>query len=148
VTTELQNSATQSHLVFRLESVSLGVPEEQVLSVNNWNQPTPLPFAPDAIRGIVAIEGRMFTVIEIGSLLGLPVDHERPLIVAFRGEEQLALCVDSFDSQLEAEITVTHSEPSFIKGSCERNGEVIQILEVGKLFGEAIRGRERRRRRI
>ena len=112
VTIELQNSSeadntpatTPRLIVMRVGSLDVGVFEDEVHSINEWSEPTPLPFSPDAVRGIVSIEGRMFTVLEISSLLQSGSDLARKLIVAFGGDEQLALGVDSIDGPLELRI--------------------------------------------
>jgi hypothetical protein len=103
----------------QIGSKRVGVFEHDVFTVTSWSEPTPLPFAPDAVLGVVAIESRMFTVLDLGT-------HQRNQIVALRGSEQLALAVDSN----------------------EISQEEVQLLDLSSLFATVMKGQERRRRRF
>jgi len=105
-------------------SKRVGVFEDDVFTVAQWREPAPLPFAPDAVLGIVAIESRMFTVLDIATQLGAGPMAPRAQIVALRGREQLALAVD-------------HSE--LAQGN-------VELLDVSTLFATVMKGQERRRR--
>lgn len=110
----------------QIGSKRVGVFEDDVFTVAEWSEPTPLPFAPDAVLGIVAIESRMFTVLDLGNHPGSAPTMQRKQIVALRGDEQLALAVDSF----------------------EIAGEDVEILDLSTLFATVMKGQERRRRRF
>lgn len=108
----------------RIGSKRVAVFEDDVFTVAEWRQPTPLPFAPDAVLGIVAIESRMFTVLDIAKHLGVGPSAQRTQIVALRGPEQLALAVD--DSELAQ--------------------DEAELLDLSSLFSMVMKGQERRRR--
>lgn len=110
----------------QIGSKRVGVFQDDVFTVTEWIEPTPLPFAPDSVLGIVAIESRMFTVLDLGDHLGSGPATERTQIVALRGDEQLALAVDSF------EIAQDDVAP----------------LDLSTLFATVMKGQERRRRRF
>ena len=138
--------------LLHIDSLTLGVFEEQVLAVNEWSEPTPLPFSPDAVLGIVCVEGRMFTVLDIGGLLGTAISARRPFIVALRGEEQFALAVDSWETPLKVSSsdteTIEESSSRLICRIVKLGDQQIPLLETSELFSEVIQGRERRRRRF
>ena len=110
----------------QIGSKRVGVLEDDVFTVAEWSEPTPLPFAPDSVLGIVAIESRMFTVLDLGSHLGSGPATRRKQIVALRGDEQLALAVDSFENAQED----------------------VALLDLSTLFATVMKGQERRRRRF
>lgn len=110
--------------IIQIGSQRLAVFEDDVLAVSDWSEPAPLPFAPASVLGIVAIEGRMFTMLDIG---GDP-NARRTQIVAFRGTEQLALAVDV------ANEVKPHGD------------EELQVLNPRSLFATVMKGKERRRR--
>lgn len=125
--------------------------EEELLTVVDWTEPTPLPFAPSSVLGIVSIHGRMFTVVDIAVLLETSsAPQSRRLILALRGDEQLAIAVEKADQILELEIEKSTSETnsSLILGTFISNGRTGSVLEVDNLFAGVIRGRERRQRRF
>ena len=138
--------------LLHIDSLTLGVFEEQVLAVNEWSEPTPLPFSSDAVLGIVCVEGRMFTVLDIGGLLGTAISARRPFIVALRGEEQFALAVDSWETPLKVSSsdteTIEESSSRLICRIVKLGDQQIPLLETSELFSEVIQGRERRRRRF
>ena len=128
--------------------------------------PTPLPFAPAPVRGVVSQRGRILTVID--PLLLLPPDappqaspptqaSAAPLIVALRGDEQLALAVERLEPGLELfddgddeADTTTHVSPAstlFLRRTIQHHTGAIVLLDTAHLFEAAMQGVERRRRR-
>jgi chemotaxis signal transduction protein len=144
--------------VLKVGSMSLGLFEDQITTIAEWNEPTPLPLAPASVLGVVSIQGRMFTVLDLARLVS-PIEADvvtprnpRQLIVALRGGEQLALAVDASEEMLEviaADIKdpKEHSLHLFL-GTVEQAGKEVQVLDIKELFPSVIHGRERRRRHI
>jgi chemotaxis signal transduction protein len=133
----------------RIGDVDVGVNEDEVLGVTEWREPARLPFAPQTVLGVVSIQGRMLTVLDTGRLLDLD-PSQRESIVALRGREQLAL---TGDAQSLLEINPTDIQPptefgSRSRGTIQKDGRTIHILATDKLFHSALRGQERRRKRI
>ena len=133
-------------------SRKIGVFADEIEAIVDWRTPTPLPQAPKSVLGVVSIHGRMLTVLDIAALLGDEVGVVASSIVVLRGDEQLALAVDSADDTItiaanELQNTET-DERSVILGVVPRGDESIAVLNVGELFPAAIRGHERRRRRF
>lgn len=120
---------TRKRRTLHIGSKRVGVFEDDVFTVAQWCEPTPLPFAPDSVLGIVAIESRMFTVLELGNHLGVGPTSQRSQIVALRGDEQLALAVDN--SAIEPD-----------------DAEQIVLLDLTSLFATVMKGQERRRRSL
>jgi chemotaxis signal transduction protein len=145
-------STVDKLLVFRLGTLELAVDAEEVLATSDWIDPTPLPFSPEAVKGIVSIDGRMFTVLEVGRIFGAAPLESRKLMIAFRGDEQLAVAIDGAESEIEvnsADITWTpEAGVRTVRGVWHRNGHQVQVIEPGELFSSVIQGRERRRRRL
>ena len=128
--------AYQRVLSFRVGSRLFGVDESKVATVADWRQPTPLPHAPPAVMGIVSLQGRMLTVLDLRRLTGgESTDNTTPRhVVALRGDEQLALAVDTLEGNIE------------LPG--DGNGSQVEVLNTSELFSLAIQGRERRKRRF
>ena len=125
--------------------------EEEVLTVADWTEPTPLPFAPSSVLGIVSIHGRMFTVVDIDVLLEIDSTIENPrFILALRGDEQLAIAANNADQVFESDVEdkTPGSNSNLVRGTVSVNGRTVSLLEVENLFAGVIRGRERRQRRF
>jgi len=153
VTTESQFQAnTVSRIrLLRVNSITVGVPEDQVLTVTEWYEPTPLPFAPKSVFGVASIQGRMFTVVDVGLILDLETSLQGDrTIVALHGDEQLALAVNSANDSIEIDESQVTSkgESTLIRGRVQLEGKDVLILDVEALFAGVIRGKERRRRRL
>ena len=134
--------------LFRVCNVDLALRDEEVLAVTDWREPARLPFAPQTVLGVVSIQGRMLTVLDAGKLLDLDASA-RESIVALRGREQLAL---AGKGQGTIEINPTDIQPatnfgSLSSGTIHKDSRTIHILATDQLFGSALRGHERRRKR-
>jgi chemotaxis signal transduction protein len=134
-----------------VNSQVLAVREEEVLTVADWTEPTPLPFAPSSVLGIASIHGRMFTVVDMDVLLETESTIEKPgFILALRGDEQLAIAAKNADQIVESDVEVETQESTsnLVRGTFSVNGRTASLLEVENLFAGVIRGRERRQRRF
>jgi len=137
--------------------------------------PTPLPFAPAPVRGLVSQRGRILTVIDplrlltpvapstrasdattAAAIADAPPPAVAPLIVALRGDEQLALAVERlepdlelFDDGDEADTTTQASPNSHlcVRRIIQHQTGAIALLDTAHLFEAAMQGVERRRRR-
>jgi chemotaxis signal transduction protein len=152
-------------------------------------RPTPLPFAPAPVRGVVSRRGRILTLIDPLPLLPpaamsneadaaaaapstqappshatqAPPSHaaqadEAPLfVVALKGDEQLALSVESIEREIELYDTeadaATNSSggspllPLLLRRTIQHDAHAVSLLDPAHLFDAAMRGVERRRRR-
>ena len=161
-----ENDETGARGVRKLQLVRVGATQfgifaEEVSAIVAWQEPTPLPHAPDSVLGVVSIQGRMLTVLDLSMLPvgeGTLSDSPRNAgahLIALRGDEQLALAVaavgeiiarapnDSMTDFVAKSDTVTP-----LLGVLRREGAEIKILNVKGLFPAVIQGRERRQRRF
>ena len=117
------------------------------MSVAQWIEPTPLPFAPESVLGIVSIQGRMFTVIDLGRLTQQPATEPSEFIVALRGDEQLALAVS--EATEVADLPVEQNGNSkLLHPTIGPNNREVSLLNKSMLFASVLRGRERRQRTL
>jgi len=152
VTTEhdISTSGRRKLRLLQVDKQTLALRDEEVLTVVEWTEPTPLPFAPASVLGIVSVQGRMFTVLDLGLLMdNEATEQKQRFIVALRGDEQLALAVtDSKSVETRTEEITLDSVSSLVRGKIQLDGQEVSLLNVDTLFAVAIRGRERRRRRL
>jgi purine-binding chemotaxis protein CheW len=151
--------------LFRAGLLLYGVFADEIATIVSWREPTPLPHSPRSVLGIVSLQGRMLTVLDLASLLIPDAASSDPTstesasggaraqhLIALRGDEQLALAVQ------EVKTTIALSDSDFdekpetagapVVGVLHREGLDIQVLNPNELFPTAIQGRERRRRRF
>jgi serine/threonine protein kinase/chemotaxis signal transduction protein len=118
--------------------------------------PVPLPHAPMAVLGVVNVRGRMLTVIDPLALIGCERATETntppAFIIPLRGDEQLALAVDSINDAIEIyqdEIAppLENSDMRAIRGIIHNEHGPITVLDIREIFDAATHEAERRRRR-
>ena len=130
--------SSQTLLSFRVGSRLFAVDESEIATVAEWRQPTPLPHAPPAVMGIISLQGRMLTVLDLGSIKDTEsADNRIPKhVIALRGDEQLALAVDAIEGSIDAK-----KAPASMTSP-------VEVINVTTLFSLAIQGRERRQRQF
>jgi len=138
--------------LFRSGRFHFGVPANEVTTITEWREPTPLPHAPESVLGVVSIQGRMLTVLNPALLAETETAfHESNRhIIALGGDEQLALAVSEIDELIEHETSpnTVGTKERFVLEVLQRAGVEVRILNVAELFSAALQGRERRRRRF
>jgi purine-binding chemotaxis protein CheW len=141
--------------LLRAGARQFGIFADDIATIEAWREPTPLPQAPKSVLGVVTIQGRMLTVVDLARLpVGEAPSSRGPAehLIALRGDEQLALAVDALGEAIEvtdAELdAIGESAATLVLGALHREGAEINILNLKELFPTAIRGRERRRRRF
>jgi chemotaxis signal transduction protein len=156
---ELPRGASRKLQLVQAGQNQFGIFAEQISAIAEWQEPAPLPRAPGSVLGVVSIQGRMLTVLDLAKLAGgeAALDAtQRKHLIALRGDEQLALAIETLGEVVE--LTANESIPDSITregivttpvlGVWQREGVEIRILNLKKLFPTAIQGRERRQRQF
>ncbi|HKO98868.1 MAG TPA: chemotaxis protein CheW [Pyrinomonadaceae bacterium] len=145
---------TQKLRLFRRGSLEFALSEHEVVAIDDWRPPTPLPHSPDSILGILGIQGRMLTVLDLARFSGGNADLDNPdndgalKILALRGDEQLALVVDSVGDTIETQSEAVNGQTTELFSNFKHEDRELKVLNPKQLFPNAIQGRERRRRRF
>ena len=148
--------------LLRAGATRFGIFTEEIAAIVAWQEPTPLPHAPKAVIGVVSIEGRMLTVLQLAALAivgAAPSDMSNKTgahLIALRGDEQLALAVDSVDEIITFASNDSMPMPSstakpeaptmLVLGAFQHEGVDINILNPRGLFPAVIQERQRRNR--
>ena len=143
-------------LLLRAGGVAFAVYADECECVTPWSEPAPLPHAPATVLGVAPVRGRMRTVLDPARLFETSgSSHERrpsepALIASLNGDEQLALAVEtSAAATLHAGDELSPPDPPALptRGTFERDGETVHLLDPARLFDAAMSGTERRRQR-
>jgi chemotaxis signal transduction protein len=147
---------TRALLLLRAGGLAFAVYAEECECVTPWAEPAPLPHAPGPVLGVTPVRGRMRTVLDPARLLETPAaTHERrpaahALVASLAGDEQLALAAETSEAAtLDAgePLSPPDSPASPARGTFERHGETVHLLDPALLFEAAMSGTERRRQR-
>ena len=158
---ELPGGTSRKLQLLRAGSSQFGIFAEQISAIVEWQEPAPLPHAPNSVLGVVSIQGRMLTVLDLAKLAsgeGLDDTPRKFLrhLIALRGDEQLALAIEALgevvkltpNESITDSITNDETVTTPVLGVLQREGAEIRILNPEGLFPAAIQGRERRQRRF
>ena len=134
-------------------SKQFGIFTDEIAAIVTWQEPAPLPHSPKSVRGVVSVEGRMLTVLDLMSLTaGEPSANGEPgKLIALRGDEQLALAVEEIGKEIDVaaeDLVNVETAGSVVLGKLHHAGAEVSVLNLKELFPTAIQGRERRRRRF
>jgi chemotaxis signal transduction protein len=137
--------------LLRAGLAQFGIFADEIAAIAAWREPTPLPHAPKTVLGVVSIQGRMLTVLDLAMLAAGEANSHKAAqhFIALRGDEQLALAVDDVGEIIELPaVAVEETAGTLVLGVLHHDGAAINILNLKELFATAIQGRERRRRRF
>ncbi|HVE86890.1 MAG TPA: chemotaxis protein CheW [Myxococcales bacterium] len=135
------------HVIFRLEKERYALPlpsvREVVVPPAQWSR---VPRAPEAIRGVINLRGRVVTVVELRSLLGV-ADEGAPsqkIVLLDRGRRDLGLMVTEVEGiePIERVTPAPGKAVAAVRGVARLKGLAVTVLDpegvdgaVAGLFG-------------
>ncbi len=135
------------YVTFRLDDETYGINVMQIQEVLRYTEIAPVPGAPDYVLGIINLRGNVVTVIDTRQRFGLSQsnisDHTRIVVLEIDGQV-VGVLVDSVaevvylkQSEVETAPNVGNEESArFIQGVCNKNGELIILVEFEKMLSE------------
>lgn len=135
------------HVLFVLNETQYAVPMENVLELQRLPRITPLPSVPAWLRGVTNLRGEVLSIVDLRSLLGLPVAEthvSQRLVVVHSMLEEIATgwIVDHVigmrrlmtDDMLPASTLTTGASARFVSGLVEYDGQLIAVLDVNRIL--------------
>ena len=135
-------------VTFRLAGETYGINVMQVREVLKHTEIAPVPGAPSYVMGIINLRGNVVTVIDTRMRFGLPdIDlSSQSRVVIIECEKQvIGILVDSvaevvylYSSEIETPPSVGNDETAkFIQGVCNRDNELLILVELNKLLSDS-----------
>ncbi|MCG8613138.1 MAG: chemotaxis protein CheW [Pseudomonadales bacterium] len=133
------------YVTFRLDDETYGINVMQIQELLRYTEIAPVPGAPDYVLGIINLRGNVVTVIDTRKRFGLceadVSDHTRIVVIEVAGQV-VGILVDSVaevvylrQSEVETAPNVGNEESAkFIQGVCNKNGELIILVEFEKML--------------
>ncbi|KZZ62915.1 MAG: chemotaxis protein CheW [Oleiphilaceae bacterium] len=143
---QLEDQVLQ-YVTFRLDEETYGINVMQIQEVLRYSEIAPVPGAPHYVLGIINLRGNVVTVIDTRTRFGLPeaevTDQTRIVVLELEGQV-VGVLVDSVaevvylkQSEVETAPNVGNDESArFIQGVCNKNGELIILVEFEKMLSE------------
>ena len=134
-------------VTFKLDNETYGINVMQVQEVLRYTEIAPVPGAPSYVLGIINLRGNVVTVIDTRQRFGLHnaeiTDNSRIVIIE-ADKQVVGILVDSVaevvylrQSEIETAPNVGNDESAkFIQGVCNKNGELLILVELDKMMSE------------
>ena len=134
-------------VTFRLDNETYGINVMQVQEVLRYTEIAPVPGAPAYVLGIINLRGNVVTVIDTRQRFGLssaPVTDNTRIVIIEADKQVVGILVDSVaevvylrQSEVETAPNVGNEESAkFIQGVCNKNGELLILVELDKMMSE------------
>ncbi len=134
-------------VTFQLDKEMYGVNVMQVREVLRYSDIAPVPGAPAYVLGIINLRGNVVTVIDTRMRFGLPsadiTDSTRIMIIESEKQvigilvDSVAEVVDLNSADIDDTPNVgTEESAKFICGVCNRENELLILIDLNKLLSE------------
>lgn len=141
------NDPVLQWVTFQLGEETYGVNVMQVQEVLRVTEIAPVPGAPTYVLGIINLRGNVVTVLDTRKRFGMSprdLDDSSRILIIESADNVVGLMVDSVSevvylraSEMEAAPNVGNEESSrFIQGVCNRNEELLILVDLNKLLTE------------
>ncbi len=130
-------------LEFKIGKQSLAFDVDAVEMVIEAPETTVVPGAPDFVRGVINLRGRIVTVIDLAMILELDIGDREPdqvLVLKVDGEEY-GIPVHGVDevftietSDIETPVSRSEKYVNKVKGIIKREDRLILYLDVNKIL--------------
>ncbi len=143
---EQEQNVTIELLTFRLSDQEYSLDIMCVREIRGWTKTTPLPHAPNYMKGVINLRGTVLPVMDLAQRLGLPrKEHsDRNVIIVVKyGDAMTGLLVDAVsdiitisESELQPPPEMSSNNSSVvIKGLTLREDRMIRVLELASIVG-------------
>lgn len=136
---------TAQYTTFRLADELFGINALQVQEILPYQKTSPVPLAPDYIKGLLNLRGQIVTVLDLRKRLGFaPLEDETTgmnLIVSSQ-ESDMSLFVDQIGNVVDIHIDQLLPPPGTVKGVaahyiqavCQLEDELLIVLDVSSIL--------------
>lgn len=142
-----ENDPVLQWVTFRMDNETYGINVMQVQEVLRVTEIAPVPGAASHVLGIINLRGNVVTVIDTRKRFGLSqrdLDDATRIVIIEASDQVVGMLVDSVSevvylrvSEIESAPNVGNEENSkFIQGVCNRNNELLILVDLNKLLTE------------
>ena len=139
------SEGTLEVLAFRTGNQDFGVEVVSVREIRGWTPATPLPHAPDFLRGVINLRGIVLPIVDLAVRLGFPQSEptaRHAIIVTQLKEQVVGLLVDGVSDILTIEVEKIQPTPdlasnlarSYVRGVIPIEGRMIGLLDLSAVL--------------
>ena len=134
-------------VTFKLDNETYGINVMRVQEVLRYTEIAPVPGAPSYVLGIINLRGNVVTVIDTRQCFGLmnaEISDNTRIVIIEADKQVVGIMVDSVaevvylrQSEIETAPNVGNEESAkFIQGVCNKNNELLILVELDKMMSE------------
>jgi purine-binding chemotaxis protein CheW len=130
--TDTSGTATIELLTFRLAEQEYALDIMSVREIRGWTHATPLPHAPQYMKGVINLRGTVLPVMDLASRLGLPEreQNERNVIIVVKYEDAMTgLLVDAVSDIVAVTQEDLQPPPELSSGTVEGVVSALTLIE-------------------
>src|ERR1700754_4944108 len=119
-------------ITFRSGEQEFGADIMAIREIRGWTETTPLPHAPDFVRGVINLRGVVLPVVDLKARLGRGCTDANPkhvIIVVKSGDRTLGLLVDAVSDILTATAADIQPTPELARDSGSSFVEGIAVFD-------------------
>jgi purine-binding chemotaxis protein CheW len=142
--------ATEHLVTFILQREEYGVDVRLVQEIIRVTEITPVPRAPEAIRGVINLRGRIIPVVDLKRRLGLgetSVEARTRIVVVKVRERLMGLLVDGASQVLRIPVSIIEAAPeevveidaNQIRGVAKLPGRLIILMDLHRVLGMEVK---------
>ncbi len=146
---ETSAQARHQFITFRSDQQEFGADIMMIREIRGWTETTPLPHAPDYVRGVINLRGVVLPVIDLKARLGrdrTDANAKHVIIVVKAAERTMGLLVDAVSDILtttSADIQPTpelarDSQSEFVEGIAVLDQRMVTILSMERLTASLV----------
>lgn len=132
-------------IAFRIGEQDFCVNIMAVREIRGWSPATPLPQAPDYVRGVINLRGAVLPIIDLSARIGLgevAPSARHVIIVAQIGNRMVGLLVDAVSDILTVSPDDIKPTPqvgservqAFLRGILADNGRMISVVDLEQIL--------------
>lgn len=145
----IDTSTVDQYLTFIVENEEYGVDILCVQEIRGWESATPLPNAPEHIKGVINLRGTIIPVIDLRTCFGLKNIDYTPITVVIvlkvhtqEGYRTVGIVVDAVSDVFSLSQDALQPTPDlgenvateFIKGLANINEKMVILLDIDSLL--------------
>ena len=130
--TQKQKSGTVQFSTFRLADELLGVNALQVQEILPYQEITPVPLAPEYIKGLLNLRGQIVTVLDLRRRLGFESLEDETIgmnLIVTSNEGLVSVFVDIIGNVLDLQIDWLQTPPGTVRGVAAQYIQAVCQLE-------------------
>lgn len=143
-----KSALQRQYVTFQVGPMRLAVAIDDIQEINRNLDVTPIPHAPETVRGVVNLRGNVVTVMDVHALLGLesatPTRQSRNLVVSVKGEsiglwvDQILDTVNLAEGDIEPPpANIQGVDGRFFAGVITQDSAVVVIVLLEQLLATA-----------